>query len=758
MRRRFRTIRARLLVGFVLMALLSTLGISVSAIIVGYINGREQAFDQLEAVLALKALQLDVWAAALHNDLTVALNDQYANERVDVVLNLANQHRYYSYYNAAMQRRLTRLVEQSPYLEHIWLLDRHGRIVLSTHPNQNSGMCERTRLFQEGIQRQTTAFLFPADACAIQPADGTFISIAARPVWNTDDALVGIIAGSAEPHLLHELLNDRTGAGTTGTISLLTRAGGLLTTGNCDLFADDGMGLLLNAVTAINPRHSEVRENACGQPIVGVYRWLPSFGVLVAAEQTQSEAFNAIFTNLSISSSIALIAVLLAVVAAVVITRSITEPLVTLADTASQIAGGKLNQIAPIHRNDEVGTLAAAFNSMTGQLRGLIADLDRQVAARTQTLERRALQLETSARVSREITSILDIDPLLERVADLIRDAFGYYHVLIFLRDGDALVLRANTAGINRDPALALPMDIISLNTEAARMGVPVVVGDVTREPRYRASTTLTDTRAELVIPLKVGDELIGTLDVHSTAHHAFTPEDVLVNQSLGDQIAIAIHNARLYDRSRDLAVREERNRLARDLHDSVIQSLYSLSLLSEGWRRSTESDAHLERVSEISRQALKEMRLLVYELRPLGLQHDGLLGALHQRLEAVERRAGIETRLRADDVYELPAAIEEGLYWIAQEALNNALKHAGASQIAVRLDSTDTNIVLTISDDGAGFEPCNVNYGMGLQNMTERAQRLGGTVQIASAPGAGTTIMVAIPYCDEQAAAKGKG
>jgi signal transduction histidine kinase len=276
----------------------------------------------------------------------------------------------------------------------------------------------------------------------------------------------------------------------------------------------------------------------------------------------------------------------------------------------------------------------------------------------------------------------------------------------------------------------------------------------VLKAPEYFSLEYLPETRSELVIPLRIGEEVIGTLDVQSGEPDAFTPEDVLLIQSLGDQIAIAIENARLYKQSQLLAIVEERNRLARDMHDSVIQSLYSLGLLIEGWRQmSADGDAPalrdvLNRTAEINQQVLREMRLLIHELRPPILEKEGLVNALQKRLDAVENRAGLHTRLLAEEFSRLPTPIEEDLYRIATEALNNALKHSKGSQVVVRLLKTDGNLCLKIIDNGCGFnlQTAQQSGGMGVISMQERAIKMGASFNIVSNEGNGTTIQVCIP------------
>lgn len=201
-------------------------------------------------------------------------------------------------------------------------------------------------------------------------------------------------------------------------------------------------------------------------------------------------------------------------------------------------------------------------------------------------------------------------------------------------------------------------------------------------------------------------------------------------------------------------AIAQERDRLSRELHDSVTQSLYGLTLLAESWRRlardgKVESvEEPLVEISEVAQQALKEMRLLIHELRPPLLEKEGLVGVLRQRLAAVEKRAGVKVNLTVEEVTELPITMEEALYYIATEALNNAIKHAAAASVTVSLRSKDRWIELEVTDDGQGFDTGSgdARGGMGLANMHERAEELGGTLSIHTVPGEGTKTAVRMP------------
>lgn len=257
--------------------------------------------------------------------------------------------------------------------------------------------------------------------------------------------------------------------------------------------------------------------------------------------------------------------------------------------------------------------------------------------------------------------------------------------------------------------------------------------------------------RAYLGVPLVIKDELYGTLGVYYCEPQTFSDDEVQLAIAFGDQAALAIENARLRTQASQVAVVAERERLARELHDSVTQSLYSLTLLAEASQRLV-GVGELEsvrdytgRLGEIAQQALREMRLLVYQLRPLALKREGLVGALQQRLDAVEKRAGVDARLLVEGPVDLPAEVEEGLYRIAQEALNNALKHAAPTAVVVHIRVEGRTVSLEVRDDGRGFDPQAVGDkgGMGLTNMRQRAERLGGSFSLVSAPGEGATVRV---------------
>ncbi len=762
------TIRSRLLVGFVLMALLPAIGISFGTVVLGYFNGQKQTLDRLQSVAALKESEIDFWLDSLRHELVAPLSQEFARDRPRIVLFLARDHTYYDFYHKATRRHFSQYVEQADQLRELFLLDLQGKVVLSTDLDHEGLDFSDQLFFQQGLIAPTIQPPFYPNPQAGGIAELSRL-ITAIPVNGDDGEALGVMAGRSSTERIGAVLRERTGMGETGRSYLVNLDYDLLIASN---FGPPGEGALteervvhsrgIDAAIQERLKGSGVYQDYRGVQVVGVYRWIPELQMALLVEQEASEAFRSIATSLTVNLGIAFIAVLLAVVASLVITHGIATPLVELVETATQIAAGDLEREAQVEREDEVGALARAFNSMTAQLRDLISHLEERVRDRTRALRRRALQLETSAQVSRDLTaSILDVDELLIRVVKLIRDAFDYYQVHIYLvdRESQRLALRASSGEVG-SAVQNLEIAGSSLNGEAAQSREAVLVNDVAEHPRFLADESLPDTRSELVVPLNVSGQVIGTMDVQSSEVNAFAEDDVLVIQSLGDQVAVAIENARLVGRSRELAVVQERNRMARELHDSMTQLLYSLVLFAGAGRKAVQAnrleraERHLIRVEQNAQQALKEMRLLVFELRPHSLDEGGLAGALRQRLDAVENRVGITTQLSVEGELELPAAAEEGLYRIAQEALTNALKHAFASSVHVQVSVSKEAVSLQVVDDGRGFDPTAAGElgGLGLVSMRERAEELGGTLTIVSSPGQGTRVTVKVEYERKQA------
>jgi len=276
---------------------------------------------------------------------------------------------------------------------------------------------------------------------------------------------------------------------------------------------------------------------------------------------------------------------------------------------------------------------------------------------------------------------------------------------------------------------------------EAERLGQPTLPGTATP-------------KSWLGVPILVDDEVTGILSVQNVDQgNAFEESDVRLLQTFAASMSIALENARLYENERHIAVLEERQRLGRELHDSVTQSLYGMSLYAQaalGKMTAGELDQtrqYLEDIQNTAQESLEDMRLLIFELRPPVLEKEGLIAAIQSRLTSVEDRAGIRSSLQSNLTERLPGDVEQGLYQILREALNNIIKHAQARNILINLRQDPACLCMEIRDDGIGFDPRTASRKgcLGLVNMQEHARSRGWQIQIESSPGNGACIKVEI-------------
>lgn len=373
--------------------------------------------------------------------------------------------------------------------------------------------------------------------------------------------------------------------------------------------------------------------------------------------------------------------------------------------------------------------------------------------------QRRSEQFRVISEVGRQITSLIDIDQMLDQVVHLIHKTFGYEHVHIATIEDDYAVYQFGSGRLWENPDFQFSPARLKIGKEGitgrvASTGETVYLPDVREDPAY-VEMVGSKTLSEVTVPIKVKGKVIGILDAQSERVNAFDESDLVVLQSLADQTAVAIENAQLYKQAQQLAVIKERNRLARELHDSVTQALYGITLHAEAAYRQLKADQaelandQLAELRNTAQEALREMRLLIFELRPSVVELQGLVPALRARLEAVEERAGMGVEFNVEGNLDLNDKTQDGLYRIAQEALNNALKHAKANHIILNIKANLSKVVLEIIDDGIGFDPDNAveGGGLGLDGMIERAELMGGKLTLNSKPDAGTTIRIEVPH-----------
>lgn len=430
--------------------------------------------------------------------------------------------------------------------------------------------------------------------------------------------------------------------------------------------------------------------------------------------------------------------------------RRITQPIRELIRAAQDIAGGHFGRRLATSTGDELEELASQFNLMATQLQESYAHLEQKVADRTK-------ELATLNAIAAQASHSLDLEKVLTSALEKVLEAMDMDTGQAFrLEEETRTLIPIAQRGLSTaftDYTARLPLDA-SLAAEAAEQGQPTV-RQATEIPREDLRSLVQQEGLLLVatIPLIAQGRIVGAINLGSHSRRSISPEEISLLAAIGQQIGIAVDNARLYEQAQQLAVMKERNRLARDLHDSVTQALYGVTLYAEAAARqllSGDTDLASEHLCEIrntAQESLREMRLLIFELRLPMLKTEGLASALQARLEAVEGRVGLETDLQVQGDGRLSPEIEEGLYRIAQEALNNSLRHAHAHSVSVLLRQAHRTVTLEIVDDGIGFDPDRVEEqgGFGLRGMRERAARMGGTLCIRSSPGTGARIQVEV-------------
>ena len=359
------------------------------------------------------------------------------------------------------------------------------------------------------------------------------------------------------------------------------------------------------------------------------------------------------------------------------------------------------------------------------------------------------------------------VEDVLQQLVDRARELAGARYAALGTPDGEGGFTRFLVAGMSDELIAAMgPLPrthgMLGAMLETAE---PLNTTDIHGHPRFRGwwPSEHPDMRSFLGVPIVTPDGVIGAFYLTGKeGGGAFGAGDREVIELLAAHAAIAITNAGLYERSRELSMLAERNRLAIELHDAVSQKLFSLVLTAEAAGTQLDRDgeaarAHVARAQELAREALEELRSLILELRPPELERDGLVVALRKHADLLRRLHRVRIDVEVDDAAGSGGAgaasgdasaggsrRDGEVLRIAQEALQNAVRHAGAQRVGLSLGRDGGRLVLEVSDDGAGFDqadPALRSRRLGLTSMEERARRLGGRLEIRSAPGAGTTV-----------------
>lgn len=491
-----------------------------------------------------------------------------------------------------------------------------------------------------------------------------------------------------------------------------------------------------------------------------------------------------------ISATVAtvLAVLLVSVVLLAILRANLISPIQELAKVSQDIQGGKLDLRAPnTGRRDEIGRLSTAFNSMTEQLATSIDTLETRVNERTR-------DLRLAGNVSRQITTVLNIDQLMKQVAGLVSTSFDFYAVIVFLLEDEGLVARATAdqqgKAVDLESNRVIPLDADpSIVALAARDRKAINVGQVEKAPRYLSLTQLPETGSELAIPIQLGDNLLGVFDIQSDKADRFSPQDVTLLTTLADQIAIAVRNAQLFEETE--AAREEAEQANKVKSQFLAAMSHELRTPLNAILNFTQfvSTKRMGDINEKQENALNKVVTSAKHL--LGLINDVLdiskieSGALelyiednidiHPELnEAIDtgrsllKDKPVEIRLEAPESLPLLTGDRQRIRQIMLNLMSNAAKFTDEGHILVKVTHDSKEIVLSIEDTGVGIpeaEHENIfeafrqartgirkggGTGLGLAISRRLAMAHGGRLWLTSEVDKGSTFFVALPLVRE--------
>lgn len=406
--------------------------------------------------------------------------------------------------------------------------------------------------------------------------------------------------------------------------------------------------------------------------------------------------------------------------------------------------------------------LSLEVNQKTEQITRINITLEKRIQERTK-------DLTTLLQVSQNIASTLELEDLLELILTQLKTVVAYASSVIYLLEGDNNLLLLRYKGhIDRDKiptywSMEGALHYQQVIKERQSVIIPDISVDTPLGNAWRETTNahlgfLPDyIRSWMGVPMLNKERVIGLIVFHHEDQNYYTPHQSELALASAHQAAVAIENARLYEKAQQLATLKERQRLARELHDSVSQALYGIALGARtartkldrisGDKDLTDLKDPLNYVLSLSEAALAEMRALIFELRPEEIEAEGLVGILKRQTEALSARHKINVNTTFCEEPPLNLEIKQAFYRVAQEAINNIIKHAQATQVDLTLKCDGDGLTLDVSDNGVGFDP-NISYlgHLGLHIMRERVEHIGGTLQIESHPGKGTLVHLSIP------------
>lgn len=553
------SIRTRLLIAFMLSVLFP---VSMIGIVLGISttqSNRLSLGERFQTVAASKEAEINGWLASLETAggallagqqeaswaATLLQSEASSPEAQEALAGLGK------YLRPALTR--TRLSE-------IILLSLQGKVLYSTNPAHIGQNHASQEYFIQGLKN---TYIGPLTWDTLSHQGYIMMG---RPLKNETGQVMGVLGYLPTIEPLNNILTAPTGMGGNEKSYLINAQGQLLTAsrgGSGGETLDNPLVKLIlekaaqplsePASTGFNADLLSA-QNALGVPAYGIYRKLAPLGAILVVEQPSQESNAVNAAALAVNASLGISAVLIAIVVSLLATRSVTVPIIDLAETAAQIAQGNFKATRHTEREDEIGELAQVFNNMATQLHQTMERLEQQVAARTMDLELRSAYLQASAEVSQIIASILDPNKLIREVVELIQERFNLYYVGLFLVNerGDWAILKSGTgeagkAMMNRGHRIAVGRGMIGWSIANATPRIALQAGE---DAVRLVIPELPETRSEAALPLRIRDRVLGAISIQSVVPNAFNKDNIAILQIIADQVGIALENARLYSES----------------------------------------------------------------------------------------------------------------------------------------------------------------------------------------------------------------
>jgi len=541
--RNFRSLQGLLLTSFVIIVTIPTVMATILSGVGAYANSQTQTLNTLKAITNLKENQITLLVDEIRNDADKIQGDFRFKQNVMAIITQGevDLEQNISYQSLARTYLWSIQRDKVTYSE-IMVLDSQGVVILSTTPEREGENYETQLFYRQGTVKFFTGF-------ANIPDFGNQNLIVATPFFDTNGQIIrGVIVLRSDASAIKKIMESTPGFEEAETY-LVNKNFNPVTKTHTQTQTVRSKGALNAVIDNIDGQGNY--DNYANEAVLGYYKWYEPMQMAVIAEVPVSLVVTSSFSSLAGSTLLSLFAIAFAITAVVISARSIADPIKDLAQITESYAVGKFSSRANVDRKDEIGALAKSYNQMAAQLQDIIGKLEQRVADRTQELESQTLRVRVAAEIARDAASARDLGELLDSSTELILERFNFYHTGIFLIDKNRefAVLTASPTEAGRQ--------MIS-NNHKLRVGEVGIVGRVAAsgEPRITLETgvdsthfsnpLLPNTRSEMALPLKVGNVVIGVLDVQSDQPQAFSQDDIAIMQVMADQLATAIERTRL--------------------------------------------------------------------------------------------------------------------------------------------------------------------------------------------------------------------